>query len=225
MKTTFMFITMLVFLSVSMGVFANDDFDVLIEKVTYGDVKGLEEAIANGIDVNATDEKYGRTALIMACSYGYMDVAEILLAGGADINIQETYHGHSALTAAAGVSLELVEYLVEQGADPHATLKDGTTAFTLSVVGVLSERVSIDVPAFFLSLGADVDESVRSGRAEGYTCLMMASRNNHMELVEFLLAEGAEIQATAKDGSTALSLAEQEGHGEIAAYLKKHGAH
>jgi ankyrin repeat protein len=224
MKTAFCLTALCVLLTVSTSLFGDDDFDILFEKVAYGDIQGLEEAIAAGVDVNATDETYGSTALIMACSYGYIDMAKILIAGGANINMQETYRGNSALTAAAGVSLELVEYLLEQGADAKATLKDGTTAFTASVVGVLSERVSIDVPALFLSLGADVDEAFTSGKAEGYTCIMMAARNNHMELARFLLSEGADVNATAKDGITPLSLAELEGHAEMASYLKANGA-
>jgi ankyrin repeat protein len=224
MKTAICLVALLAFFSISMRLCADNDFDLLFEKVMYGDIQGLEEAIANGADVNAADEKYGSTALIMACSYGYVDIAKILIEAGADVNMQESYLGNSALTASAGVSQDLVEYLLERGADPQTTLNDGTTAFTLSVVGVLSESVSLDMPALFLSLGADIDEAPTSGRAEGYTCLMMSARNNHMELVKFLLAEGADINARASDGATALSLAEKDGHGDMASFLKASGA-
>ena len=224
MKTAICMVALFAFFSLSICLFAENDFDILIEKVMYGDIQGLEEAIANGADVNAADDTYGSTALIMACSYGYMDIAKILVDAGADVNMQEHYLGNSALTAAASVSQDLVEYLLQHGADPQATLNDGTSAFTLSVVGVLSESVSLDLPALFLSLGANIDEAPTSGGAEGYTCLMMSARNNHMELVKFLLAEGADIHARASDGETALSLAEKDGHKDMASFLMTSGA-
>ena len=44
------------------------------------------------------------------------------------------------------------------------------------------------------------------------------------ELVRFLLANGADINAEAKDGSTAMSMAMREDNTGMAALLKENGA-
>ena len=75
-----------------------------------------------------------------------------------------------------------------------------------------------------MSKGADVDESATIGHAAGYTPLMIAARNNRLELVNFLIKNGAKVNAKSKDGSTALSLAAKKGHQDIINVLKSNGA-
>jgi ankyrin repeat protein len=53
---------------------------------------------------------------------------------------------------------------------------------------------------------------------------MMAARNGDAELVEFLLAQGADINARAADGSTALSLAAKDELPDMVKLLQEHGA-
>jgi ankyrin repeat protein len=75
-----------------------------------------------------------------------------------------------------------------------------------------------------LEYGADVDESFTSGPAEGYTCLMMAARNQRPDIVKFLADNGANVNAKAANGNTPLSLAEEEEDKEIIELLKQLGA-
>ncbi len=63
-----------------------------------------------------------------------------------------------------------------------------------------------------------------SGAAAGYTCLMMAARNQRPDIVNFLVENGADVNATAENGNTPLSLAEKENDQEMVALLKKLGA-
>jgi ankyrin repeat protein len=95
------------------------------------------------------------------------------------------------------------------------------TAFTHSVAGVLGGAVPIAVAERFLDLGADVDEAANRGRTAGYTPLMMAVRNGHLELVRLLLEHGAAVDAAADDGATALSLADEADHPEILVLLER----
>jgi len=126
--------------------------------------------------------------------------------------------------AASTRSEELVDLLLENGADASAALPDGTTAFTTAVVGVVTGSISTKVTDKLLARGANVDESASSGDAAGYTCLMMAARNASPELVEYLVKKGADVNARAADGKTPLSLATGEDDQEMIALLKKLGA-
>ncbi len=52
----------------------------------------------------------------------------------------------------------------------------------------------------------------------------MASQNGHLEVVQALLAKGAEVNARVNDGSTALGVASQNGHLEVVRALLAEGA-
>lgn len=183
----------------------------LMTKVINKDFEAVKKLIAEGADVNEKDANYGSTPVMMAASYeGYEDMVKLLLENGADPNIQDKTYGTTALIAAASISKEMVELLLKHGGDIKVKRFDGTGIFTSAVTGILMDRIKTDVLEFLLQKGADVNESVTSGDAAGYTCLMMAARNNAPDLVRFLVKHNADINATAKDGSTALSLAKKE---------------
>jgi len=53
---------------------------------------------------------------------------------------------------------------------------------------------------------------------------VIASAKGDIESVKLLLARGADVKATTRDGKTALGLAVEEGHDDVAELLKKAGA-
>ena len=225
MKSRTLLTCLLIFL-VFTGTLAADDEDAqaLLNKVAYQDLEGLKSLIASGIDINSQDASYGSTALIAACTYGFTDIAKYLISEGADVNIQNTMYGQTALFGAVYSSQELVEVLLASGADIHIRDKYGTTAFMNSISAVLGGSQSTEVASLLLERGADVNESINTDPGTGFTSLMMVARNARPDLVEFLLANGADINATAKDGSTALSLALEENDEQMVALLKANGA-
>jgi len=199
-----------IFLSILLAVPVRaQDGSQLIKHIMYQELDKAKTLVEKGVDVNYQDKSYGSTPLILSCQYGFVDMAKYLVEKGADINLQAK-NGHSPLIACAGVSQELMEYLLSKGADVKLKDETGRTAFTHSITGVLMERVTTDAAELLLKKGADVNEASNTGRSEGYTCLMMAARNNHPELVKFLVKNGTDVNAKAKDGKTPLSLAEKK---------------
>jgi len=59
---------------------------------------------------------------------------------------------------------------------------------------------------------------------QGYSPLHKAAYNNRLDIVEYLLAQGADINAVSRSGSTPLHGAASYGHTEIARYLITKGA-
>ena len=191
----------------------------LMTKVMQNDLEGVKTLLASGAKIDEKDATYGSTPLLMACNYGYVEMAELLVNRGADINIKAK-NGATPLILAAASSEKLAKLLLSKKADIHAKMSDGTGGFTWCITGILSERVSLDFAKFLLEKGANVNEAVTGGFAPGYTPLMMAARNNRVDLVRFLIDNGADLGARAKDGMTALQLARKEGHGSVADILK-----
>jgi ankyrin repeat protein len=166
----------LVIFIISSGYSMAQEGSDLITAVAYQDLDKVKNLVETGVDINYQEESAGATALIMSAMYNFGDIARYLIEKGADISIKNKT-GHTALMAAAGSSEEVFDLLVANGADMSVKLEVGTSAFMLSISGVMSDFVDLGNAKKLLDNGADVDESFTSGPAEGYTCLMMAARN------------------------------------------------
>ena len=77
-----------------------------------------------------------------------------------------------------------------------------------------------EIAIWLLENGADAN--YRYG--PGYTPLLTAAANGHLNIVKDLLVHGADIHAKANDGKTAVSIAEERKHPEVAEFLRSKGA-
>ncbi len=153
---------------------------------------------------------------------------------GVDINAKESEAGATALMWASGYKeLEVVQYLINKGADINAKIDNGRTALMwasmkghLEVVKALVEGKSGLLSMF--SKGADINAKTNYGE----TALILASMKGHLEVVKYLINKGADINAKMKfeedgekfDGTTALMVATGEGHLEVVKYIISKGA-
>jgi uncharacterized protein len=195
----------------------------LIEYVWSQEFDKAKKLVKSGVNINFQDQSSGTTALMLACGYNFADMAKFLVAHGADLNLQDK-NGQTALMIASYRSDELFNLLLSKGADIKLKDREGRTALTHACAGVLSEEVSLGVVETLLNKGADADEAPDHGPAGGYTCLMMAARNNHSKLVKLLIKKGSNVNKKAKDGKTPLALAREEGHIDVVKLLKAAGA-
>ena len=225
MKTKFQIISMLILfflLTFFLPLMAQDGAG-LIESIMYQEFDKAKELIENGVDVNYQDKSSGSTALMLACQYNFIEIAAFLIENKADLNVQAK-NGQTALMAAAGSSEDLFNLLLSKGADIKIKETNGTTVLTQACMGVITEKVTLNVVKTILDKGIDVNEAPSSGRTQGYTCLMMAARNNQLKLAKILINRGADVNIKANDGNTALGLARKENNTEITELLIKQGA-
>jgi ankyrin repeat protein/predicted Ser/Thr protein kinase len=117
--------------------------------------------------------------------------------------------------AAARGNLQMVEMLLNSGAEVNAQDRSGTTALSAAVDGGHDEVVPQ-----LLAQGADVNRA----RTTGVTPLMIAAARGKQELVELLLNSGANTDATDRNGWTALASAVDNRHDGITRLLLNRGA-
>ena len=196
----------------------------LYDKVEQNDIEAVMNLLAEGADINEQVEVGGAgtmTPLLAACFYRYEDMAKLLISKGADINIK-TATGQTPLMFACYHSEEIAKLLVSKGAE--ISVKDGTGAFSICISAIMDGSVPITLAEFLLSKGVNVDETNTTGPVAGYTSLMIVARNKKPDLVKFLIKNGANVNAKAKDGATPLSMAAKEKDTAMIKLLKDLGA-
>ncbi|GMF10512.1 unnamed protein product [Phytophthora lilii] len=113
---------------------------------------------------------------------------------------------------AKGDNLNLLEYLVEYGADVHFSNFQGRNA--------LHQASADSVVEYLLRHGVNFNQADKFG----VTPLMEACRHGHRNVLQRILEAGGSIGDTNIAGQTALHLAAQGGHKEVGVMLLEHGA-
>ena len=98
----------------------------LIASAIQGDVEGVNAALDDGSDPDASDET-GWTTLMEACIQGQSEIVKLLLNAGANVNSRTSNSGTAMFFAAAGGYSDIVEMLLEQGADPGIQITGKST--------------------------------------------------------------------------------------------------
>ena len=182
------------------------------------------KAIINaGVDVN---QKERDSYLInAACYHGDIDMVQFLIDKGARVNVVAGDGGTPLYWAArSDNSGELVKLLINSGAKLDVKNKAEITPFNNAIFRAIQKGDNFEVLEIFLARGINVDSAPKEGAAAGYTPLMGAVINNKMELSQFLIDRGANVNATAGDGNAPLLIAAKEGNLELVKLLIEKGA-
>lgn len=160
------------------------------------------QLLAHGADTERRGAR-GQTALMWAVAQRHVDVVEALLAHGVDVQARSDVWSQVMAAPPHGFP--------EHNRDiPHG----GNTAllFAARVGALASSRLLV-------AAGADVDDQ----NAWGVSATVLAAHSGDIDLVEFLLEEGADPSA-ADAGFSALHAAVMRRDGPLTEALLKHGA-
>lgn len=174
-------------------------------EAAYGQYDEVKRQLANGADINATNE-WGKTALHVAANSGYGDIVELLLDSGADVNAHDR-GGWTPLHSALSGDLEMtvLESLVARGANVEEPTPTGFTPLHF-----LAWRGNIAGLRLLFAHGAEVDAG--KGTCHTGTPLHQASKHGHVEAIKLLLSKGATVDSKDQYGRTPLHLAAMKGH-------------
>jgi len=187
----------------------------------------------NGADVHAKD-KGGLVPLHNACSYGHYEVAELLVKHGANVNAADLWKFTPLHEAATKGKFDICKLLLGHGADPQKKNRDGHTPLDLvkdcfpDVVDLLRGDAALleaakkgNMPKVMKLVTRD-NINCRDTQGRNSTPLHLAAGYNHLEVAEFLLEKGADVNAQDKGGLIPLHNASSYGHVDIAALLIKY---
>ena len=162
-----------------------------------------QRLMERGADVKLT----GRSGIspIAAASYAGNDViVEALLARGADERAPDETGKPPIIYAAAGARLDIVKRLLARNIDINARYSNDLTLlmWASGPDEKAPEAQAIQVISYLLDAGAHIDDRDDRGR----TALMIAAEGGHEEIVNLLMARGADASLKDKAGKRAADL-------------------
>ena len=199
-----------------------------------------------------TDFTYGRkgewndTALLDAIESNHPELVELLLKYEADVNLSPPNVGFTPLVAAVyyeWVSEQIVELLLDNGADPNKAGRSAPSMFPLrSAVG----KRDLSTIKLLIKHGADVNQSfaihvaVQSATDDvvsylaqvrgadinhnpgfqGNAPLHLAAMKGRLKAAKVLMQHGADPSLKNEDGQTPLDIARQQGRAELVKLLQ-----
>ena len=127
----------------------NDEgYTPLMEAAREGHEEMVALLLSQGADINAQTEETQETALTLACCGGFLEVADFLIKAGADLELGAST---PLMEAAQEGHLDLVKYLLENGALVNAQTGTGDTALTYAC-----ENGHTDVADLLLQYNAEL---------------------------------------------------------------------
>jgi ankyrin repeat protein len=153
------------------------------------------------------------TLIFLACEAGDLMAVRVYVTADPTVVNTTNDSGFTPLHfAASNIYLEVVELLVNSGADTNAKTNFGWTPLHDA-----AQCGHLGVVEFLVKHGAVVNATVNLG----YTPLHEAARRGHLGVVKFLVSKGADVNAVDIDGATPLhdAAAAFNNHHDVTLYL------
>jgi len=180
--------------------------------------KDLKKLIAKGENVNFQDRD-GTTALINAATYGNLESAKLLIEAGANVNLRnnngETAIGNIAFSSES-TDGEMLDLLISKGANINDKNNYGETSIYYAIAYGYQDLVQI-----LISRGASLSTKDNAGQTPIWS--VCESNTKNKEILDTLLANGANINSRDNDNDTISALISCQNKPLFMAYMKSKG--
>ena len=147
-----------------------------------------------------------------ACRYGHIQLVQIMLDEGLDVNATKLGGSRALESAAYYGHVSIVSLLLENGADLNY---DGNEWHAIHAVASNGHQELVQM---LLDQGADINSS----GSRGVTPIWEAAKNRQLDMMRFLLNNGADLQAY-EFGDYAFFRAVIQGHKQVVCILAEAG--
>jgi len=193
---------------------------VLTARASAGMLAGLQAEEQQAEEELSEEQKELNSDLIAAATSGDQASVRDLISRGGDVNAVAGIGASTALMRSVFQgNLDVVEILIEAGADVTAKRMDGANALKIALSPSEDGRI-VEIIKALIDAGADVNAKSDNGR----TVLMYAaSPRADTNVVQLLIDAGADVNATDDAGTTALDLAVADERADIVIILRAAG--
>jgi ankyrin repeat protein len=205
--------------------------------VSKDDVDMVKLLLENNADVNA-QTKSKDTSLHLASSRGHLDLVKLLLDYGADTNILDQEGMMSLHVAVASGNMDITKHLLEHNNGINTPKNDGDTPLHLATASG-----HFNIVRYLISKNAHTNATNKDGETPLH---IAASKNRvknrktllkrvqthiptkvsdeYINIVQFMVEQGANCSILNNEGDTAVNLATYYGHLDIAILLVEKGS-
>ena len=184
----------------------------LLYAAQHGGREMIRLLVVKGASTDVTDVD-GNTLLVHACRLRLVDLARIIITQHPDVVNTQNYEGETALYVASKnlpYSYELVQLLLQAGADPRLMTRSGRTPLHNAFIRpTAAEEKETPQPENLFELFADVQ---------------FRRRKEDIRVVQMLVDAGVPIDAMDENRRTALHEAIEYGSDEAISFLVNSGA-
>ena len=204
----------------------------------YGHISIVRYLVEHGCDMNSKDKQF-RTALHYSSFKGHLNVVEYLVEHGCDMNSKDRQDQTPLHHSSSQGHLNVVKYLVEHGCDIGAydmrhqlSVELATKSGHDNVVKYLKTIHDIYLKAFIDSKNGILESIIElhhdhlnlDTRDNDFrTLLHYSSSYGHLNVVEYLVEHGCDINSKDIQDQTPLHYSSSKGHLNVVEYLVEHG--
>jgi len=198
--------------------------EALFQAIDLMDLEAVEEALANGADVNVINDIGGDMPLQSAERKGHAEIVELLIDNGARIDVFGTFTNETILhSAVIHKHIEIVKLLLARGADVNVQ-----DMYLKTPLHKAAEFGYIAIAQLLIENGADVNAIHKFGETALYEAIKSSyfQAIRSVKMVELLLDHGVDVNAIVCDEKklTPLLWAVIQRQKEIVKLLLKRGA-